>query len=419
MSISELTLTTYAPIAKTYINQTICEGDSYEFDGKKLEEAGTYEATFAAANGCDSTVVLTLTVQAPSTYAYDWTICEGDSYEFDGKQLTEAGVYTAQTYYESGCKNLTTTLTLAIAKRTAATLDVTICAGSEYELFGHSFNTTGVYTVNGINNEGCDSVVTLNLTVSAAIEQIEIGVLCTGGEYVDVNTGRTYTAPGVYTDSLRTLSGCDSLYTLVLKAAQPTLTNLEESICEGESYEFNGETLTNGGVYNATLDGQFCDSVVVLMLHVLAPDTVVMNEVIYTNELPLTYEGEIVLPVGTKPGVYTDPIVLKNVGDNCGTILVGTVEVKLSEGLDNVYEETLVIRPNYIAVGESVTVDINVMERAGASIDVYDVTGKLVTTVRPDGAAPIVISEFHVAGVYTIKLNTAAGVTRVGRVVVK
>ncbi|MFN0016046.1 MAG: gliding motility-associated C-terminal domain-containing protein, partial [Saprospiraceae bacterium] len=40
----------------------ICPGEVYLFDGKKLASPGVYEATFSSVYGCDSTVVLNLTV---------------------------------------------------------------------------------------------------------------------------------------------------------------------------------------------------------------------------------------------------------------------------------------------------------------------------------------------------------------------
>lgn len=46
----------------------ICQGDSYNFDGQVLTQAGTYFAAFTDANGCDSLVELTLSVfDAPAT----------------------------------------------------------------------------------------------------------------------------------------------------------------------------------------------------------------------------------------------------------------------------------------------------------------------------------------------------------------
>lgn len=52
-------------------NRAICPGETYAFDGKNLTETGVYEATFPSAYGCDSTVMLNLTVSATRTWGDD------------------------------------------------------------------------------------------------------------------------------------------------------------------------------------------------------------------------------------------------------------------------------------------------------------------------------------------------------------
>ncbi|MEX1188014.1 MAG: T9SS type A sorting domain-containing protein, partial [Bacteroidia bacterium] len=58
----ELDLTINESSAITFISETINEGESFEFDGNFLTEAGEYTAYFQNAALCDSTVILTLTV---------------------------------------------------------------------------------------------------------------------------------------------------------------------------------------------------------------------------------------------------------------------------------------------------------------------------------------------------------------------
>lgn len=61
------------------ITQTACE--SYEWNGQIYTESGEYTQTFTAANGCDSVVVLHLTVSIVpevTIVATDDTICAGD-----------------------------------------------------------------------------------------------------------------------------------------------------------------------------------------------------------------------------------------------------------------------------------------------------------------------------------------------------
>jgi len=79
-------------IPTTYVNKTICEGESYSFGGLTYREAGLYTHKFKV-DGCDSTVVLSLNVRAKDTILYAHHIKEGEVFNWYGKQYKEPGVY--------------------------------------------------------------------------------------------------------------------------------------------------------------------------------------------------------------------------------------------------------------------------------------------------------------------------------------
>ena len=68
-SIVELTLD-FIPTAHVAITATINEGETYEFGGNSLSQAGEYTHTYHTALGCDSIVTLTLIVTTPVDNAY-------------------------------------------------------------------------------------------------------------------------------------------------------------------------------------------------------------------------------------------------------------------------------------------------------------------------------------------------------------
>jgi hypothetical protein len=75
-----------------FIEDTICEGDSYDFYGELLETSGVYTYTINEEN-CGSFVVLTLTVKPETVTNISAYICDGESYNFFGTMLTTAGFY--------------------------------------------------------------------------------------------------------------------------------------------------------------------------------------------------------------------------------------------------------------------------------------------------------------------------------------
>jgi len=74
---------------------------------------------------------------------------------------------------------------------------------------------------------------------------------------------------GQYTDTLQTISGCDSIITLNLAVNSKYNQTLEAAICDGDSYLFNGKPLVKAGKYTDTLQTvNGCDSIITLNLTV-------------------------------------------------------------------------------------------------------------------------------------------------------
>jgi len=135
---------------------TLCSGNSYSFNGQQLTTAGTYNATFSSANGCDSIVTLFLSVIASaSSYIYD-TICKGESYILGNQTLTSAGVYSEVYTAANGCDS---TVTLALAVRTV-NVDVTVVSGSiSANLSGVQYQWLNCPTLDTVGLGGAQSQV--------------------------------------------------------------------------------------------------------------------------------------------------------------------------------------------------------------------------------------------------------------------
>lgn len=87
-------------------SQSICEGDSYEYQNEKFNVSGSYEFNLAGSEGCDSLVTLNLEVLENSRYEYADTICSGDEYFFESQLITEAGEYRKTLTNTDGCDSI-------------------------------------------------------------------------------------------------------------------------------------------------------------------------------------------------------------------------------------------------------------------------------------------------------------------------
>jgi gliding motility-associated-like protein len=127
---------------------------------------------------------------------------------------------------------------------------------------GLTINQAGSYTRTLTGVAGCDSTVSLVLTVTdTAFSNTRIS-LC-AGDVPYVWNGNSYSVSGIYRKSFTAASGCDSVAVLDLLVRNPILTEQSSSVCANElPYRWQSLLLTESGNYADTLaDVNGCDSV--------------------------------------------------------------------------------------------------------------------------------------------------------------
>ena len=153
------------------ISHAICEGSVYTENGFNVSEAGTYTQNLQTIDGCDSIVTLTLTVNPVESTTLLAAICDGTSYTENGFNVSEAGTYTQNLQTINGCDRIVT-LTLTVNPTYNITIDASINEGEMYEENGFSESEAGTYVHTLQSEFGCDSVITLNLTVNSSLNDV-------------------------------------------------------------------------------------------------------------------------------------------------------------------------------------------------------------------------------------------------------
>lgn len=248
------------------INAAICKGSTYSFGGNNLSAAGTYYDTLTNSVGCDSVITLNLKVNYPSYNTINAAICKGSSYSFGGNNLTASGTYYDTLLNAVKCDSIIT-LNLVVNNPSSSTINQSICDNSFFIFGGNKLSKAGTYYDTLKNQYGCDSVVTLNLSLIATTSSTINAAICKGGTYSF--GGNNLTTAGTYYDTILNHAGCDSFITLNLKVNNPSSSTLNASICNGTYYTFGGNKLTAAGTYYDTLmNASGCDSVVTLNLNI-------------------------------------------------------------------------------------------------------------------------------------------------------
>ena len=169
------------------------------------------------------------------------------------------------------------TLKLTVLPEIPATEEVaTICYGETYTWNGKTYNTTTTESITLTSVNGCDSVVTLKLTVLPEIPVTEeVATICAGETYTW--NGKTYNTTTTETITLETENGCDSVVTLILTVLPEAITEYEEIvICESDlPYLWRGQVLSTVGTYTVVeqYEATSCDSAI----HVLDLQTYVLT----------------------------------------------------------------------------------------------------------------------------------------------
>ena len=143
---------------------------AYYWQGRLLEESGTYYETITTAAGCDSVLVLPFTRIGLEEVHETMTACETTTWH--GIPLTQSGSYEYTTNHVQYCDTL---YTLDFTMGDAVSETITWEGCDEYEWYDTLRTESGVYyhTVEGQN--GCDSLFTLHLTLypSPAFSEID------------------------------------------------------------------------------------------------------------------------------------------------------------------------------------------------------------------------------------------------------
>jgi gliding motility-associated-like protein len=300
-SVASLTLTVTSGFSTTQ-SATICHGHTYTFGSQTLNTTGTYTEKFISSGGCDSTVTLSLTVSAPITSSTSATICNNESYVFGTQTLQSPGIYTEVFKAAGGCDS-TVSLSLAVRNAITAKTAKTICSGQSYSFGTQVLNTAGTYTKVFPAQNGCDSTVELTLSLQSSILTSISGTICQGKAYTF--GARQLNSPGTYTDTLIAQGGCDSIITLSLTVLPSLASGFSQTICNGDSFTFDNKTLSAQGIYTATfLSQNGCDSVVTLMLIALPAIADTTTADICAGQA-YTFGSQVINSSGTCTHVFT------------------------------------------------------------------------------------------------------------------
>jgi hypothetical protein len=373
----EVTFTTGCPpvdVTITSDKAAICEGecatlhasgaDSYIWSSGENSNnitdcptaTTTYSVTGFDLHGCESSASFTLMVNdltaTPSVTVDNASVCDGSTITLSITNL-DSNPSTSYTWYRNGVAIPGTTQAIlvdylvavggettnyaytvmashsnsgcvsGISEPTVVTVNVmnntelfeTAC--DSYTWNDSVYTQSGDYTQTFTNANGCDSVVTLNLTVNHSVSEFVDTTAC----HIYIWNDSVYTQSGDYTQTFMAANGCDSVVTLHLTINNSNTGDTIALACD--SYDWYEHTnLTQSGDYARTLtNANGCDSVVTLHLTIFPTPEVIIT----TSETNIC--------IGGTTTVYADA--------------VGEGNISYSWSVDNVFGSNYTFAPDH------------------------------------------------------------------------
>ncbi len=350
-------------------------------------------------NGITSCTDSVLVTVSPTTYAdlYD-TVCNEYTAP-SGLLYYTSGIYFDTIPNAAGCDSVMT-IYLTVNLNDTVSITDTVC--DMYTQDGQMFMSSGLYSYTIPTVNGCDSVINLDLTVLMSSSNSIVEATCS--PYIAPD-GQSFTSSGLYNVVIPNSVGCDSNITI-------DLTILSDSIYlpVSECYSYtapDGNTYFESGLYTAVFTNQYaCDSTIYIDLAILSNDTTLIDTACEFYTAP---DGQIY----TTSGIYT--AILQNAFACDSTI---TIDLTMHYNATNTIVESVcetytapdaqvyttsgiytAIIPASNGCDSIITIDLTVN---------YNTTNTIVESAcemytAPDGQM------FMTSGIYTVTIPTTSG----------
>ena len=154
-------------------------------------------------------------------------------------------VLTFQLTSASGCDSIITT-NLSVTDACSITLTPSICDGDALYFTRWQYdNFVRDFLIHFVLQQGCDSIVTVDLTVNAVSSTTEdVSILRRWILYKA--DGTIATTDGTYISALTSALGCDSIITTNGSVTDAYSITLSPSICDGDTYTLPDGSTTPG-----------------------------------------------------------------------------------------------------------------------------------------------------------------------------
>ena len=321
--------------SQSTLNPSLCNTNYTSPSGKIFTSTGTYLDTILNSTGCDSVMTINLIISSsvytninPSPYC-DSAFISGNWYY--SSQIVRDTIIGGSS---SGCDSIINT-TLNIINSSQSIINASLCNTNYTSPSGKTFTTSGVYYDTIPNISGCDSLITINLTINPVpVTNLNPPAYCDSAQI----NGNWYYVSQVVIDTLvgSSSAGCDSIVVTNLMINHSSSSVLNPTRCNSSYTSPSGKTFTTSGVYYDTIPNTSgCDSLITINLTI--------------NPIPV---------INLNPPAYCDSAQINGNWYYVSQIVRDTIYGGSSAGCDSIVNTNLIINTtSYTALNPPATCD--------------------------------------------------------------
>lgn len=201
--------------------------------------SGMYADTIFSGAGCDSIYAIDLTIASPSTSSIAVDECEF-YISPSGNTWTVAGLYSDTIPNASGCDSIIS-IDLRLEFNSSASIQESACETYTSPSGDFVWTTSGIYQDTISNVAGCDSILTIDLTIG---EQSVVSLADSACDfYISPSGTYEWTVSGMYADTIINPTGCDSVFNidLTINTVDTSVTQVQNELIahlSGASYQW-------------------------------------------------------------------------------------------------------------------------------------------------------------------------------------
>lgn len=165
----------------------------------------------------------------------------------------------------------------------------------------HTWTNSGTYNDTIPNATGCDSVITINLSINNSSSTITT-TAC--GSYTSPSGNYIWTTTGMYSDTIQNFASCDSIISIDLTVNNETSASLTDTACGPINSPSGNFLWTTSGNYMDTIpNAAGCDSVLTVQVTIQTVDTAISlgGNGLIANAVGATYQWALCDTGGLSP----------------------------------------------------------------------------------------------------------------------